>query len=180
MHRLFLRGTIMATMISANVAAATLPNQPVQLLDLQRYVGQWHEIAHLPLYFQRHCVDQITATYRINPDGSIAVHNACRTGDGSMDSADGVASKTDGPAGALEVRFAPGWLSWLPWVWADYWVIELDPDYQWAVVGSPSKKYLWILSRSPEMDGQLFQNLRSRAEQRGYPVNKLVIAAPID
>lgn len=178
MSRLILIIALMAVTLSAGAAA--LPNQPVELMNLQRYTGQWHEIAHLPLYFQRQCTDRITATYRINPDGTIAVHNACRTSDGSMDSADGVARKTDGPAGALKVRFAPGWLGWLPWVWADYWVIELDPDYQWAVVGSPSKKYLWILSRSPEMDGQLLQNLRSRAEQRGYPIDKLVIAAPIN
>lgn len=180
MYRLFLSGTIMAMILSAHAAAATLPNQPVRLLDLQRYAGQWHEIAHLPMYFQRQCVDKITATYSINPDNTIAVKNACRNRDGSMDKADGVARKTEGPAGALKVRFAPGWLSWLPWVWADYWVIELDPDYQWAVVGSPSRKYLWILSRSPTMDEQLFQNLRSRAEQRGYPVNKLVITAPVE
>lgn len=180
MHRLSLCGTMMAMMLSAQAAAAALPNQPVELLDLKRYAGQWHEIAHLPLYFQRQCVDEITATYRINPDETIAVHNACRTRDGSIESADGVARKANGPAGALKVRFAPAWLSWLPWVWADYWVIEVDPDYQWAVVGSPGRKYLWILSRSPEMDDQLFRNLRSRAEQRGYPVGKLVLAAPLD
>lgn len=170
----------MLTAIALSASASTLSNRPVALIDLQRYVGQWHEIAHLPLYFQRHCVDQITATYRLTPDGNMTVHNACRTADGRMESADGVARTTDGPAGALKVRFAPGWLSWLPWVWADYWVIDLDPDYQWVVVGTPGRKYLWILSRSPGMDGQLFRHLRARAEQRGYPVDQLLITAPID
>ncbi len=78
------------------------------------------------------------------------------------------------------MRFAPAWLGWLPWVWADYWVIDLDADYQWAVVGSPSRKYLWILSRQPGMNGELFQNLKQRARERGYPVEKLVIAAPVN
>jgi apolipoprotein D and lipocalin family protein len=77
------------------------------------------------------------------------------------------------------VRFAPDWLAWVPKVWADYWVIDLDADYKWAVVGSPSRKYLWILSRGPNMDRQLFQDLKARARQRGYPVDKLVMAAAI-
>ncbi|GLQ45970.1 hypothetical protein GCM10007862_10210 [Dyella lipolytica] len=81
--------------------------------------------------------------------------------------------------GALEVRFAPQWLAWLPMVWADYWVVDLDPNYQWAVVGSPSKKYLWILSRTPSMPSQLFEQLTHRAELRGYDINKLVRSAPL-
>lgn len=65
-------------------------------------------------------------------------------------------------------------------MWGDYWVVELDPDYQWAVGGGPSRKNLWILSRNPEMDRVLFRNLKERARQRGYPVDPLVIAAPVD
>jgi apolipoprotein D and lipocalin family protein len=78
------------------------------------------------------------------------------------------------------VRFAPRWLAWLPMVWADYWVIELDPDYRWAVVGSPSRKYLWVLSRTPSMDAGQFRAIRNRAAARGYPVERLVMAAPLD
>ena len=77
--------------------------------------------------------------------------------------------------GRLEVRFAPDWLAWAPMVWADYWVVELDPDYRWAVVGGPSRKYLWILSRTPTMDSTQYDAIRARAAQRGYPVEKLVL-----
>jgi apolipoprotein D and lipocalin family protein len=178
MFRSLLATTLMAAAVPA--AAASLPNQPVATLDLSRYVGQWHEIAHLPMFFQRKCVDKITATYSANADGTIAVRNACRTTNGVMESSDGVARKVDGRPAALQVRFAPAWLSWLPMVWADYWVVDLDTNYQWAVVGGPSRKYLWVLSRSPSMSRALFDQIRERARQRGYPVDRLVMAAPLD
>ena len=97
-----------------------------------------------------------------------------------MEASDGVAKPVTGQPGELKVRFAPRWLAWVPLVWADYWVIELDPDYQWAVVGSPSRKYLWILSRAPAMEMSLFKGILARARQRGYPMDSLVMAAPLD
>ena len=98
----------------------------------------------------------------------------------TMDASDGVAKRVPGQPGALKVRFAPHFLTWIPWVWGDYWVVELDPEYRWAVVGSPSRKYLWVLSRAPSMDKALFQQIRDRVQARGYPVAKLVMAAPLD
>lgn len=159
--------------------ATTLPNRPVKSLDLARYNGQWHEIAHLPMYFQRKCLGAVVATYTPNPNGTIHVHNSCRTGKGVM-SVDGVARTRPGQPGALEVRFAPAWLSWLPVTWADYWVIEVDPNYQWAVIGSPGRKHLWILARKASMDHTLFQTLKERSRQRGYDVNQLIITAPLE
>jgi apolipoprotein D and lipocalin family protein len=131
------------------------------------------------MFFQRQCVDTITATYTQQPDGRIGVRNACRTRSGAMDAAVGVARPVAGSPGALEVRFAPDWLAWLPLVWADYWVVDLDPDYQWAVVGGPSKKYLWVLSRQPDMDRALFEAIKARAARRGYPVDRLQMAAKL-
>ncbi len=168
-----------AMVAAAPAASAAVSNAPVPSLDLQKYAGTWHEIAHLPMFFQRQCVDHITAIYTANPNGTIGVHNACRTKKGDMDASDGVARRVPGQPGALKVRFAPRMVAWLRWVWADYWVIELDPDYRWAVVGGPSHKYLWILSRTPSMDSALFGQIRDRARQRGYPVDKLVIATPL-
>jgi apolipoprotein D and lipocalin family protein len=176
-----LRPMLMTTLIAvAAPTTSTLPNQPVDAIDIQRYAGQWHEIAHLPMFFQRKCVDTITATYTLQLDSTIQVHNACRTKDGSMDASDGVAKAVRGKPAALKVRFAPAWLSWLPLVWADYWVVELDPNYQWAVVGGPSRKYMWVLSRRPSMDRTLFEQIRERGRQRHYPVDELVMAAPLD
>ena len=164
--------------LAASGTGTALPNLPVPVLDLHRYAGSWHEIAHLPLFFQRQCVDNITATYTLEPHGTIQVRNACRTRSGSVDIANGVA-RPGRTQGALQVNFAPRWLRWVPWGWADYWVIDLDPHYQWAVVGSPSKKYLWVLSRTPSMTDALFQQLKNHAAARGYPVDSLIMAAPL-
>lgn len=168
--------TWMLFMISSTTGA--LPNQPVPMLDLQRYAGSWHEIAHLPLRFERQCVDDVTATYTVLADQALQVRNACRTRDGSLDVAEGIARPGQVP-GALKVSFAPRWLRWIRATWADYWVVEVDPQYQWAVVGSPSRKYLWILSRAPRMSSRLFGQLTQHATDRGYPVNKLIKMAPL-
>lgn len=162
------------------MSGPALANQPVPALDLSLYAGQWHEMAHLPMFFQRKCKDRITATYTVRPDGTVGVRNACRTQSDKEEVSEGVAKSVAGQPGALKVRFAPGWLAWLPWVWADYWVVELDPDYQWAVVGSPSRKYLWVLSRAPSMSSDRFRQLVTGARDRGYPVDRLVMAAPLD
>jgi apolipoprotein D and lipocalin family protein len=116
---------------------AAEPVRSVPALDMGRYAGQWHEIAHLPVSFQKKCVGDITATYALRGDGRISVHNACRTADGERIAAEGVARPVEGAPGQLQVRFVPDWLAWVPLVWADYWVIALDPDYQWALVGDP-------------------------------------------
>lgn len=160
-------------------ARATVPVASVPEMDLTRYAGHWYEIAHLPVSFQRQCAGDITAAYALRADGSIDVRNACRTRDGKQAVADGVARTVEDHPGRLQVRFVPGWLSWVPLVWADYWVIDLDPDYQWAVVGDPKRKYLWILSREPRMDGDLFNRLKARAEAMGYDLEPLVMAAPL-
>lgn len=160
-------------------ALQPIDNTPVPALDLQRYSGPWHEIAHLPMFFQRKCKSDITATYTPKADGSIGVHNACMTKQGAMTASDGVARPVAGKPGQLRVRFAPAWLSWVPGVWADYWVVDLDPDYGWAVVGGPGRNYMWVLSRTPTMDRRLFETLKSRAAARGYAVDKLVMAAPL-
>ena len=159
--------------------AQSRANEPLKQIDLKRYLGQWHEIAHLPMFFQRQCVDNISAAYGLLPDGQVSVHNACRTRDGEMDASDGVA-RTTPVAGALKVRFAPSWLTWVPWVWADYWVLDVDPEYRWALVGSPSRNYLWVLSRDPHMQRSQFEALRHRAAERGYPTERLVMSAPLD
>jgi apolipoprotein D and lipocalin family protein len=102
--------------------------------------GQWHEIAHLPMFFQRKCAANITATYTPRADGLVGVRNACDDKDGGRMVSEGLARPVAGHPGRLEVRFAPDWLAWAPMVWADCWVLELDPEYRWAVVGGPGRK----------------------------------------
>lgn len=158
--------------LPAALAAGT-PNTPVGALDLERYAGRWHEVARLPMFFQRKCVADTTATYTLHADGVLEVRNACRTEDGRIESV-GAARTTD-IAGALEVRFAPAWLGWLPVIWADYWVVDLDPEYEWAVVGGPKRSAMWILAREPSIDPALFERIRQRAEARGYRLDTLIV-----
>lgn len=166
-------------LLALPVVAAGLPNRPVAALDLGRYSGQWHEIAHLPMFLQRRCLDSVTATYTPQVNGSIQIKNSCRTRDGRK-TIEGVAKVEDGQPAAFKVRFVPPWLGWLPMAWADYWVIDIDPDYQWAVVGSPNREHLWILSRSSHMERDLFDRIRQQVAQRGYTVDNLVVMAPLD
>ncbi len=168
-----------AFLLTAFAVSAAEPVRSVPALDMGRYAGQWHEIAHLPVSFQKKCLGDITATYALRGDGRISVYNACRTADGRI-AAEGVARPVEGEPGQLQVRFAPDWLGWVPFVWADYWVIALDPDYQWVVVGDPRHKYLWILSRSPSMDARLFAELKGKAEAMGYDLGPLKVMAPVE
>jgi apolipoprotein D and lipocalin family protein len=150
------------------------PVATVESIDLNRYVGEWHEIARFPNRFQRHCVGDVRATYTLRSDGRLDVVNQCRTADGSTSTARGVARVVDTRSRAkLKVRFAPAVLSWLPFVWGDYWVIGLADDYGWAVVGSPNREYLWILARTPALDDAQYEQALSRARANGFDVSRL-------
>jgi len=104
----------------------------------------------------------------------IEVINECLKKDGVADSAKGEAKIIDAATNAkLEVRFAPSFLSFIPQVWGDYWIIDLDDNYSYAAVGDPKRKYLWILSRTPEMDDATYQNILRRVEKLGFSPGKL-------
>ena len=151
----------------------------VDRVDLTRYAGEWHEIARLPMFFQRNCASEVSAQYTLREDGLIGVHNRCRDKGGELEDVDGVARVDPKRPGRLEVRFAPDWLSWLPLTWADYWVIALDPDYQWAMIGEPGREYLWILSRTPDMDRATFDALKARAAAMGYALDPLIVSGTV-
>lgn len=147
-------------------------------LDLSRYAGSWHEVARLPAWFQRRCVRDTTASYALLDGGGIEVVNRCVTADGKTISAIGEARRAqrDGPASRLEVRFAPRWLSFLPLVWGDYWVLDLTPDYGAALIGTPDRKYLWILARTPSLDAAVYDRLIATARAQGFEVSRLIRA----
>ena len=156
------------------------PTQPlptVASVDLPRYAGTWHEIARLPMWFQRHCVDS-TATYTIRQDGKIGVHNECLTHRGTVDQADGVATVVDAVSNArLMVTFDNFFARLVgPSREGNYWIIDLDPDYTVAMVGTPDRRYLWILSRTPQLDEALYQQLVTKAHQLGFPISALIKA----
>lgn len=166
-----------AAVLAAPAAHAAAPLPTVPALDLDRYAGVWHEIARYPNRFQESCAGDVTATYTRNADGTIGVVNACRKADGETMRAQGVARMVAPPA-TLAVRFAPAWLAWLPLVWGDYWVIDLASDYSYAVVGEPSREFLWILSRSPSLDESVMRRIRERLPAAGYDPAKLVSTVP--
>jgi apolipoprotein D and lipocalin family protein len=159
-------------MLPAVQIPAAKPEPPMRVVpsvDLTRYTGKWYEIARLPNRFQRDCASDTTASYTLRPDGKITVVNACRTSDGKAKTAAGTARVASGkePNSKLKVTFF--------WPFSgNYWIIDLDPDYKWSVVGEPGRKYLWILSREPRLDDAIYQQLLDRAKHQGYDVSRLI------
>ena len=175
-------GTVGAQMnasAGANAAMATVPTS-VDRVDLNKYAGQWYEIARFPMYFQRNCAFDVTATYNLNKDDSgklksVDVINECRKADGSMMKAKGLATPANDTGSELKVTFLPSWIRWLPVGKADYWVLQLDQNYQTALVGTPDNKYLWMLSRTPTIAQTTFDQYKNVAKMQGYDINKLEI-----
>jgi apolipoprotein D and lipocalin family protein len=167
-----------ALVLASTPAAAAQERGPLELVDtvdLPRYAGIWYEIARFPNRFQRDCASDVTATYTLKDDGDITVVNKCRKADGTWKDAEGVARRTGDKKNnaALEVRFAPAVLSFLPNVWGDYRIIGLDPDYRWAVIGEPKREYLWILSRTSSMSAEDYDRALAIAKANQFDVSKL-------
>lgn len=159
--------------------ADTLPTVPQ--VDLVRYAGTWHEQARLPAPFESACQGQPRAIYQ--PLGNwLSVRNECRGADGDLRVVEGVARVVPGSGSArLQVSFMPAWLQWLPMVWADLWILHVDedaPDYRVALVGHPSRKGLWLLSRDPELAVDELQRLVAVASNLGFDTDRLVMAGP--
>lgn len=143
--------------------------ETVSKVELDRYLGKWYEIAHLPAGFQNGC-NQTTATYSLRENGTIFVLNEC-TKNGKYKKAEGTAKVADKQTGAkLKVTFF-----WL--FYGDYWIIKLGENYDYAVVGTPNRKYLWILSRIPKLDEKLFLELKEFAKSKGFNVDNLILTS---
>ena len=140
----------------------------VPTVDLTRYVGRWYEISRLPNSFQKKCADSVTADYTMRADGKIEVLNRCRKPSGEYTTAKGKAKIVDKKTNAkLKVTF------FWPF-YGDYWILDLGPNYEYAVVGEPGRKYLWILSRSPQMDEALYQQLVQKMAAKGFNTEKMI------
>ncbi len=168
---------LVLTILSATIAFYTtscksnkimIDNSTVKQLDIDRYLGTWYEIARFPHSFERGLVG-VTATYSLNEDGTIKVVNQ-----GFKDSLNGDLSVANGkakvpnPENPARLRVSFFWI-----FYSDYRVMELDDEYQWAVVGSSSSNYLWILSRKPQISEVLLADLKKRIKKRGYDLSKL-------
>jgi apolipoprotein D and lipocalin family protein len=138
----------------------------VKQLDLERYMGTWYEIARFDHPFERG-LTHVTATYELRPDGKIKVTNAGRK-NGKLKTATGKAKQPNpSEPGKLKVAF-------FLFFYADYYVLELDDNYHWALIGSSSDKYLWILSRNQTMDKDTLEHVLMKAQERGYDTSRLI------
>ena len=162
------------------VAQAELtPLQTVPSVDVPRYMGTWYEIAKYPNWFQKKCASSTQATYSLQANGRVQVLNRCKTDKGEWSEALGAARQIGGPNSAqLKVRFAPEWLSFIPMVWGDYWIIDLDPQYQWVLVSEPRREYLWVLSRTPQMPAATYLQLQNKLVASGFDLNRLQLSPP--
>ena len=157
----------MLRLVAAALFAGTLtaPAQPelttVDHVDLKRYAGKWYELARMPNRFETKCDRDVTATYSVEGD-TVRVENRCIKADGSETVAKGKAKVADAATNAkLKVTF------FWPF-YGDYWIIGLDPEYTWAVVGTPKRDYLWILSRTPSLTAAEMETVMRLVEERGY------------
>lgn len=169
----FMNSSLMILLISMVFATMTLAEskrdlEVVPSVDLSKYVGRWYEIARLPNSFQKKCADSVTANYSLRPDGKIEVVNRCRKASGEYTTAKGKAKIVDKKTNAkLKVTF------FWPF-YGNYWILDLGPNYEYAVVGEPGRKYLWILSRSPAMDETLYQQLLKKMAARGFKTENMI------
>ena len=156
-------------LLSCTKSNSQMINQTtVKALDLNRYLGTWYEIARFPHSFEKNLVG-VTATYSLRGDGKIEVLNQ-----GYKNTLNGEQSKAVGKAKIPDKR-EPGKLKvsffWI--FYADYFVLELDENYQYVMIGSSSDKYFWILSRTPQMEPAVYEMLLEKARKRGYNLDKL-------
>ena len=139
----------------------------VNSVNLKKYVGKWYEIAKIPNRFQKGCVRNTTAEYKLRDDGDIDVINRCIEADGSVNEAEGLAKVVDEKTNSkLEVSFVS--IFGFHLFWGDYWIIGLDKNYEYAVVGHPERKYGWILSRTPKLSEEKLNEAFDILKETGY------------
>ncbi|WP_372792673.1 lipocalin family protein [Lutibacter sp.] len=156
--------------ISCKNQKTMIDNTVVKELDIQKYLGTWYEIARYNHSFERGLV-RVTANYSMRDDGKIKVINS-----GYKDSLNGKFSQAVGKAKIPDSINEPAKLkvSFFLFFYGDYYVMELDKDYQWALIGSSSDTYLWILSRKPQIEKKLYNELLDKLQKRGYDISKLI------
>jgi apolipoprotein D and lipocalin family protein len=170
--KLILIGIITLIQCTSGFAMGKSPLTPIESVknvDLNRYLGKWYEIARLPQIFEKDCVG-VTAEYSLRSDGKIIVNNTCRKNscEAAPKSAPGIARVVDTENHSkLKVSFF--------WPFeGDYWILDLDPNYQYAVVGSPDRKSFWILSRTPSLSSEFVDRLISQFQDQGFDLSQIV------
>ncbi len=161
-------GALVAIMLCLGWGGLARPAlQTVSSVDLTRYMGRWYSIASIPTPFERRCAAGTTAEYTLLPNGRVEVVNRCYTAQGSQDTARGNAWIPD-PSDPAKLRVSFVRFLGLWWFGAPYWIIDLAEDYTYAVVGHPSRRYGWILSRTPCLPEAVLEGIFQRLETQGY------------
>ena len=143
-------------------------------LDLERYLGLWYEIGRLPLRYEEDGARDVTAHYSRDDDGSVRVDNRCLGADGTPTQALGRAKPADDDPARLTVSFLPRFLRWIPFTEGDYWVLHVDEGYTTALVGTPDRKYLWLLARAPRIDARTEADLLAAARAQGFELSRWI------
>ena len=148
----------------------------VSKIEMEKHLGLWHQVALIPNFFQADCASNTLAEYTQIDDNSLEILNSCLANTGERISAKGIGLATGNPPDftKIKVSFAPKWLSWLPFVWGDYWIISIEPKYNSVLVGSPNRKYLWILSRKHFIKKTTFDHYLEVASDNGFDTSLLV------
>ncbi len=162
-----------ATGISVALAADV---KPVDKVDLERYLGTWVEIASIPQFFQRKCVRDTRATYSAGEPSLIKVENTCTREDGARERAEGRARRVDSEVPAkLEVTFLELFGEYRFWISGGYWIIALDSNYEWAVVGHPSRRFGWVLARERRLSPVALAEVIGRIKSQGYDACEFMV-----
>ena len=143
-------------------------------LDLNRYLGRWYEIARLPQKHEDETATDITANYSLKSSGKIRVDNRCFDKDRQPSQATAEAEPVDGTNAKLKVNFLPAALRWIPFTDGDYWVLKIDSKYRTALVGTPDRKYLWVLAREPSIPTAILDEYLSEARHQGFVLAGLI------
>jgi len=170
----FITAVLGLASLAAGAQAPPAPLTTIESLDVPRYMGTWYEIAKFPNAFQKKCVSATRAEYKLLADGNVQVVNRCKAQGGELVEAIGTARQVGAATSPkLKVRFAPAWLSFIPMVWGDYWVIDLDAKMQLVAVSEPRREYLWVLSRTAKVEPAAYEALLGRIAQKGFDLHKL-------
>lgn len=146
----------------------------VSHVDLNLYLGDWFEICRLPLKWEDADATDISATYSLEPNGTVKVENRCLDKDGKPERAIGVATPEDASNAKLKVSFLPQYLRWIPFTHGDYWIIRLAADYSVALVGTPDRQHLWLLARHPALPTDVVEDYLAVAHAQGFDLGALI------
>ncbi len=165
---------ILACISSCANVPVVPPLETVEYVDVERYMGKWYEIANYPTFFNRRCT-ATTAEYALQDDGTVQVVNECRIDEpsGRLNRIEGTATVVNDQTNAeLKVRF-------FLFGQGDYWIIALDEDYQWAVVGDPNRQTLFILSRTPTLEDEVYQDILDQVRAKCYDPDALELTVQV-